>query len=96
MFSDSDQSCKNSNEVLDFEALISIIQHIDLSKLDDFVTDEIPEGKLLVLELNMRLLVNNADFSKLEALLSFMTGVGKCFALQAASWSQKLAEGRTF
>ena len=40
--------------------------------MDDFVTDEIPEGKLLTLELNMRSLVNNANFSKLEALLSFM------------------------
>ena len=45
MFSDSDQRCKNSNAVLDFETSISISQYIDLSKLDDFVTDEIPEGK---------------------------------------------------
>ena len=47
MFSDSDQICKNSNAVLDFEALISTSQYIDLSKLNDFVTDEIPESKLL-------------------------------------------------
>ena len=56
-----------------FEALISTSQYIDLSKLDDFVTDEIPEGRLLALELDMRLLVNNANFSKLEARLSYMT-----------------------
>ena len=73
MFSDSDQSSKNSNADLDFEALISTSQYIDISKLDDFVTDETPEGKLLALELNMRSLVNNSNFSKLEALLSFMT-----------------------
>ena len=72
MFSDSDQSSKNSNAVLDFEALISTSQYIDISKLDDFVTDGIPEGKLLALKLNMRSLVNNANFSKLEALLSFI------------------------
>ena len=73
MFSDSDQSSKNSNADLDFEALISTSQYIDISKLDDFVTDEISEGKLLALELNIRSLVNSANFSKLEALLSFMT-----------------------
>ena len=73
MFSDSDQSCKNSNAYLDFETLISTSQYIDISKPDDFVTDEIPEGKLLALELNMRSFVNNAYFSKLEALLSFVT-----------------------
>ena len=76
MFSDSDQSRKNSNAVLDFEAIISTSQYIDLSKLDDFVTDEIPEIKLLASELNMRSLVNNSNFSKLEALLSFMTNKG--------------------
>ena len=54
-------------------ALISTSQFIDLSELDDFVTDEIPKGKLLALELNMRSSVNNANFSKLEALLLFMT-----------------------
>ena len=73
MFSDSDQSSKNGNADLDFEALLSTSQYIDISKLDDFITDEISEGKLLALELNMRSLVNNAHFSKLEALLSFMT-----------------------
>ena len=55
MFGDRYQSCKNSNAVLDLEALISTSQYIDLSKLDDFVTDEIPKNKLLALELNMRL-----------------------------------------
>ena len=67
MSSDSDQSCKNSNADLDLEALISTSQYIDISKLDNFVTDEIPEGKLLALEPNMRSLVkvNNANFSKL-------------------------------
>ena len=39
----------------------------------DFGTDEIPEGKLLALELNIRSLVNNANFSKLGLLISFMT-----------------------
>ena len=73
MFRDSDQSCNNSNVVLDFEALTSTSQYIDLSKLDDFVTDEISEGKLLTLELNMRSFVNNANFSKLKALLLIMT-----------------------
>ena len=58
---------------MDFEALISTSQYIDLSKLDDFVTDEIPEGKLLALELNMRSLANNVHFNKLEAPLSSMT-----------------------
>ena len=73
MFSDSDQSCKNSKANLDFDALISTWQCIYLFKLDDFVTDEIPEGKLLALELNMTSFVNNVNLSKLEALLSFMT-----------------------
>ena len=41
MFSQSDQSCKNSNAVLNFEALISTSQYIDLSKLDDFVTRDV-------------------------------------------------------
>ena len=41
--------------------------------MDDFVTDEIPENKLLALELSMRSLVNNANFGKLGALFSFMT-----------------------
>ena len=72
MFSDSDQGSQNSNADLDFEALMSTSQYIDQYKLDDFVADEIPEGKLFALELNMRSLVNNANFTKLEALLSFM------------------------
>ena len=67
MFSDSDQSCKNSNADLDFEALISTSQYMNISTLDDFATDDIPEDKLLALELNMRSLVNNDNFSKLEA-----------------------------
>ena len=46
-FSDSDHSCKKGNADLDFEALISTGQYIDLFKLDDFVNDEIFEGKLL-------------------------------------------------
>ena len=54
MFSDSDQSSKNSNADLGFAALISSSHYIDISKLDDFVTDEILESKLLALELNMR------------------------------------------
>ena len=41
MFSDSDQNCKKSNTDFDFEALISTSQYIDVSKLDDFVTDKI-------------------------------------------------------
>ena len=73
MFGDSDQSCKNSSADLDFEALISTSQYIDFPKLNDFVTDEIPKGILLALKLNIRSLVNNVNFSKLEAPLSLMT-----------------------
>ena len=47
MLSDCDQSCKNSNANLDFEALISTNQYIDISKLDDFVTDEIREALVI-------------------------------------------------
>ena len=72
MFSDKDQSCKSNNVNLNFKALINTSQYVDLSKLEDFVTDEIPEGKLLALELTMRSFANNANFSKLEVLLSFM------------------------
>ena len=92
MFSDSDQSSKNSNADLDFEALISTSQYIDISKLDDFVTDEIPEGKLLALELNMRSLVNNANFTKLEALLSFMTYKPDIISI-SETWITPLSSG---
>ena len=92
MFSDSDQSSKNSNADLDFEALISTSQYIDISKLDDFVTDEILEGKLLALELNMRSLVNNANFTKLEALLSFMTYKPDIISI-SETWITPLSSG---
>ena len=92
MFSDRDQSSKNSNADLDFEALISTSQYIDISKLDDFVTDEIPEAKLLALELNMRSLVNNANFTKLEALLSFMTYKPDIISI-SETWITPLSSG---
>ena len=72
-FSDNDDICKTSNADLDFEDLPSNSQYLDLSKFKDFVIKEIPKGKLLALIINMRLLVNVANFSKLEALLLFMT-----------------------
>ena len=58
MFSDKDQSCKSNNVNLNFKALINTSQYVDLSKLEDFLTDEIPEGKLLALELNTRSFAN--------------------------------------
>ena len=45
------KNSKNRNADLDFEALISTSQYIGPSNLDDFATNEIPEGKLLALEL---------------------------------------------
>ena len=63
-----------------------------LCQLDDFVTDEIPEGKLLALELNMRSLVNNANFTKLEALLSFMTYKPDIISI-SETWITPLSSG---
>ena len=61
-------------------------------QLDDFVTDEIPEGKLLALELNMRSLVNNANFTKLEALLLFMTYKPDIISI-SETWITPLSSG---
>ena len=71
MFNDIRTNCKNGNA--DLDTVTDNCLYIDVSKIDHIVTDERHKDNFFVLEVNMRSLVNNANFSKLEALLSLMS-----------------------